>query len=111
MVTDSTIPSFFVPGTESGGAERAYERLGERARSDTGSPLRQRRIFRVHCRLDGRDRHLEVGQPAEVDGPDITAIFETGTGDRIHVYTGQGTSALRFKSVYLVTEFARSPQA
>lgn len=105
MLTN-TIPPFFVPGNETeSGAERAYLRMRERVKTDTGSPVRGRRIFGVHGRLGGRDRHLEVGQQLHEGGPEITAIFETTTGDRYHVYTGLFAPPVRLKSVYEVTDF------
>ncbi|MBJ7330851.1 MAG: hypothetical protein JHC95_13200 [Solirubrobacteraceae bacterium] len=101
-----TIPPFFVPGNAEGQpAERAYERLRDRAKRDIGANIRQRRIFALHCRFEGQDRHFQVGEPTEPDGPNVVAIFECTTGMRYHVYR-EMSPPVAFKSVYSVTEFS-----
>jgi hypothetical protein len=103
-------PSFFVPGAGTGPAEeREYRRLRECVRADTAREPRPRRIFRLACRLDGRDASIEVGRPCPADGRDVVAIFDVGGDEPYSVYTADDGSlpAMRLgKHVYSVTEFA-----
>ena len=57
---------FFIAGIAGDGQriEKAYRELREHSHSVVGSPARSRRIFKLSCRFDGRDREIEVGRPA-----------------------------------------------
>jgi hypothetical protein len=105
------VTSFFVAGLESEGAssEEAYSELRERSRLVAGCPARPRRIFRLSCRLDGRDREIEVGRPFSKDGDVVVAILDHGPFEAFCVYTDHGGMSAPARvnhPVYAVTEFS-----
>jgi hypothetical protein len=101
---------FFVAGAGHGqGAEEAYRELREHSHSVVGSPPRARRIFKLSCRLDGRDREIEVGRPLPPDGDVVAAILDHGREDAFVVHTDAAgvDGAVRVGGpVYSVTEFS-----
>ncbi len=102
--------SFFVAGIESGGgrAEKAYGELCERSLLAAGCPPRARRIFKLSCRFDGKDREIEVGRPLAERGDVVVAILDHGRFEDFRVHThgdDEGTPARVSHPVYSVTEF------
>ena len=102
---------FFVAGVESNGerAEQAYGELCERSRVVIGCPARSRRIFKLSCRLKGRDREIEVGRPLSEGGDVVVAILDHGRFAPYCVHTthaGVGMTARVEHPVYSVTEFS-----
>jgi hypothetical protein len=105
------VTSFFVAGVESRGqrAEQAYVELRERSRSVVGCPAKHRRIFKLSCRFQGRDREIQVGRPLTQDGDVVVAILDHGRFEPFCVHTddgGLGTTARVKHPVYAVTEFS-----
>jgi hypothetical protein len=104
------VTRFFVAGVESEGAraEDVYGELRERSQLDAGCPARQRRIFKLSCRLDGRDREIEVGRPLSEGGDVGVAILDHGRLEAFRVHTGVGKTppARVSHPVYSVTEFS-----
>ncbi|HEV2924265.1 MAG TPA: hypothetical protein VGW98_09550 [Solirubrobacteraceae bacterium] len=102
--------SFFVAGIESKGAraEQVYSELRERSLLDAGCPARARRIFKLSCRFDGRDREIEVGRPLSKGGDVVVAILDHGRDEAFRVHTGGGERppARVSHPVYSVTEFS-----
>jgi hypothetical protein len=102
---------FFVAGVADDGqrAEKAYRELREHSHSVVGSPARSRRIFKLSCRLDGRDREIEVGRPLPPGGDVVAAILDHGREDAFVVHTDAAGAdgAVRVGGpVYSVTEFS-----
>ncbi len=86
-----------------------YDRLREAVRVHTDRAPRARRIFSLNCRLAGRDCALEVGAADPVSGEAVLAIFDVGGDEPYSVVTaGDTPMRLHKKSVYAVTEFAKS---
>jgi hypothetical protein len=103
--------SFFVAGVASKGerAEQAYSELRERSRIVIGCPARSRRIFKLSCRLQGRDCEIEVGRPLSEGGDVVVAILDHGRFEPYCVHTnrgGVGMTARVNHPVYSVTEFS-----
>ncbi len=102
--------AFFVGGLESQGkvAESAYLALQERSHEFAGSPPRHRRIFKLSCRLEGRDTEIEVGRPLALGGEPVAAIMDHGPREDFVVHTspGKGGVGVPLHSVYSVTEFS-----
>lgn len=103
--------AFFLPGTSPGtGVEVAYRGLRERSRILAGCPATSRRIFRLSCRLDGRDCELEVGRPLRQGGHVVVAILDHGRDEAFTVHTAAATGETGVpirvrRPVYSVTEF------
>jgi hypothetical protein len=102
---------FFVAGNESqgGGGEAAYCELRERSQIVVGCPARSRRIFKLSCRFDGRDREIEVGRPLSHGNDVVAAILDHGREEAFVVHTvadGAGASVRVGRPVYAVTEFS-----
>ena len=75
---------------------------------ETGFPPNERRIWRLACRVGGRDCSIEVGQPDPVDGADVVAILDLGRHLPYGVFTTAAADApalLVGKRVYSVTNF------
>jgi len=105
------VTSFFVAGVESRGqgAEEAYGELRERSRIIVGCPATPRRIFKLSCRFQGRDREIEVGMPLSSDCDVVVAILDHGRFEPFCVHTadgGVGMTARVKHPVYAVTEFS-----
>lgn len=103
--------AFFVAGIESQGepAEVAYGELRARSQIVVGCPARSRRIFKLSCRFDGRDREIEVGRPLSHGSDVVVAILDHGREEAFVVHTadrGTGASARVRRPVYSVTEFS-----
>jgi len=105
------VTSFFVAGAqaEEVGAEEAYSQLRERSLLAAGCPASSRRIFKLSCRFDGKDREIEVGRPLSEDGEIVVAILDHGRFEPFCVYTdddGEDAPARVSHPVYSVTEFS-----
>jgi len=105
------VTSFFVAGIGSEGAcaEDAYSELRERSLLAAGCPARARRIFKLSCRFDGRDREIEVGRPLSEGGDVVVAILDHGRSEAFCVHTdlsGESAPARVSHPVYSVTEFS-----
>lgn len=108
----SSTTEFFVPGIEDAqAAEVAYAEMRAIAERDTGAVAHARRIRQIQCRLDGKDRLMQVGDTDAYEGQTVTAIFQLGRGDfTIHCQTGdvdgrRTTLVVPRKQVYDVTDF------
>lgn len=103
--------SFFLAGVGSDAAsEAAYRVLRERSEDTVGCPARSRRIFKLSCRIEGRDCEVEVGKPfPHHDGGLVSAIIDHGREEPFVVCTLGDTKdqgQLRVgRPVYSVTEF------
>jgi hypothetical protein len=104
------VTRFFVAGIESEGAraEEVYRELRERSLLDAGCPARARRIFKLSCRFDGRDREIEVGRPLSKGGDVVVAILDHGRAEafRVHTRGSKRPPARVSHPVYSVTEFS-----
>jgi hypothetical protein len=107
------VTAFFVGGSQSpnGVAEQAYQELRQRSQELAGCPARLRRIFKLSCRLDGRDRSIEVGRPLSQGGDVVAAIMDHGRDEAYVVHTAEAEGGMaapvRVRShVYSVTEFS-----
>ena len=71
---------FFLAGMESDGegAEAAYSELRKHSEIAVGCAARPRRIFKLDCRLEGRDCEIEVGRPMPHSGDVVVAILDHG---------------------------------
>lgn len=103
--------SFFVAGIDSEGAlaEDAYSELRQRSLIAAGCPANRRRIFKLSCRFDGRDREIEVGRPLLDGGDVVVAILDHGRHEPFCVHTdnaGDSAPARVSHPVYSVTEFS-----
>jgi hypothetical protein len=103
--------AFFVGGLESSLAEDAYREFSERSHELAGCPPRLRRIFKLRCRLDGRDQELEVGKGAPRGDGVVAAILDHGRHEAFVVHVtppsgGVGSSLRVPNPVYGVTEFS-----
>ncbi len=103
--------AFFVAGIESHGepAEAAYRDLRERSEIAVGCPARSRRIFKLSCRLEGRDSEIEVGRPLPSGSDVVAAILDHGREEAFVIHTtpaGTGTPVRVGRPVYSVTEFS-----
>ena len=103
--------TFFVAGIKSQGrrAEVAYHELREYSQTVVGCPARSRRIFKLSCRFDGRDREIEVGRPLSQGSNVVTAILDHGREEAFVVHTvadGAGGAVRVGRPVYAVTEFS-----
>lgn len=101
--------SFFLAGTDPDvGCEAAYRELRERSEDTIGCPARPRRIFKLSCRIEGRDCEVEVGKPFPHNGGVVSAILDHGREEPFVVCTlGEDPEdQLRVeRPVYSVTEF------
>jgi hypothetical protein len=71
------VPSFFFPGAGSPEQAEQYREAVVRFARDNGFPASPRRVFRLSHRVDGVDRHDEVGQLECQDGHEVVvAILE-----------------------------------
>ncbi len=89
-------------------AEAAYQLLSERSSADSGCPVRDTRIIKLSCRLDGEDREIEVGQPLTGDQDVVLAIFDHGRFEPYRVFSGSGDcppALITRPAVYSVTEY------
>jgi hypothetical protein len=104
------VTTFFLGGIEGGGGDvqAAYDGLCERSRIAIGCPPKSRRIFKLDCRLDGRDCEIEVGKPLPKGEGVVAAILDHGRGEVFAVHTdSRGRDVVRVgPHVYAVTEFA-----
>jgi hypothetical protein len=105
------VTHFFVAGIESDGprTEEAYSELRARSLHAAGCPARARRIFKLSCRFDGRDREIEVGKPLSKGGAVVLAILDHGRFEPFRVHTddgGKSVPACVSHPVYSVTEFS-----
>ncbi|HEY7933671.1 MAG TPA: hypothetical protein VID48_07585 [Solirubrobacteraceae bacterium] len=103
--------TFFLAGLESGDtqAEVLYDDLREQSRIAVGCPAKLRRIFKLNCRLDGRDCEIEVGRPlsASCASDVVVAILDHGREEPYLVHTDGAATPVRVgRPVYAVTEFA-----
>jgi hypothetical protein len=99
------------PGGNGGGAgedRAAYAALCERSEVAIGCPVKPRRIFKLYCRLDGRDCEVEVGKPLPSGEGVVLAILDHGREEAFAVYTdSRERDVVRVsRHVYAVTEFA-----
>jgi len=109
----SSATAFFVPGfaDDPQGGEAVYADLRAVAERDTGAVAHVRRIRQIQCRLDGKDRLMQVGDTDAYEGQTVTAIFQLGRGDfTIHCQTDdepgrRTTLVVPRKRVYDVTDF------
>jgi hypothetical protein len=77
MVDD--IPGFFFPGAASAQQAEQYREAVVRFARDNGFPATPRRIFHLEHRVDGVERHDEVGQVECQDQREVVvAILEAG---------------------------------
>lgn len=106
---DSSAPTpFFLPGVVAGGEEHEYGRLQGCAQRATGSKPVRERVQRLSCRLGGKDRTIEVGEPDPVDGAQVMAIIDLGRHLPFAVFTTADHDApalLVGERVYAVTRF------
>jgi hypothetical protein len=104
------VTPFFLAGIESGGgrAEAAYRELRERSQIAVGCPARPRRIFKLSCRLDGRDCEIEVGRPLSRGNDVVAAILDHGREEAfvVHTVDTAGAPVRIGRPVYSVTEFS-----
>jgi hypothetical protein len=105
------VTSFFVAGIDpdGAGAEEAYRDLRERSMLAVGCPARSRRIFKVSCRFEGKDREIEVGRPLSEGGEVVVAILDHGRFEAFCVHTDDGGASPPARvghPVYSVTEFS-----
>lgn len=101
-------PSFFVPGTDSRTAQKAYDALRDGVGVAAGRVTRPQRIFSIACRVSGRDCDICVGGPDPDSGDTVLAIFDAGS-HRFGVCTeGAADTPSRWldKQVYSFDEFA-----
>jgi hypothetical protein len=103
------VTSFFLAGADSDvGCEAAYRELRERSEDTVGCPARARRIFKLSCRIEGRDCEVEVGKPFPDHGALVSAILDHGREEPFVVCTlgSDAGGQLRVeRPVYSVTEF------
>lgn len=101
--------SFFVAGIEPrDDMEVAYAELRRRSQRIVGCPPRSRRIFKLGCRLEGRDCEIEVGRELP-DGSDVVAaILDHGREEAFAVHTVAEVEAPTRvgRPVYSVTDFS-----
>jgi hypothetical protein len=93
-----------------GMAEYAYEELRQQAEAATGEVSSRRRILEIEYRGGGMDRVVRIGEPGDVAGAFVAAIFQLGrdTFTIHHAQPGgvQDTPVvLNRKDVYSVAEF------
>jgi len=105
------VTRFFVAGVESEGAraEEVYNELRARSLLVAGCPANSRRIFKLSCRIDGRDREIEVGRPLSDAGEVVVAILDHGRFEDFCVHTdpaGESGPTRVGHPVYSVTEFS-----
>jgi hypothetical protein len=104
------VTTFFLAGVEpeSRHTEAAYRELCGRSQIAVGCPARQRRIFKLSCRVDGRDCEIEVGKPLPHGSDVVAAILDHGRGEAFVVHTigDAGAPVLVERPVYSVTEFS-----
>ncbi len=105
---------FFVPaaGPNAADSETAYAAICRRAAADSGIEPRQRRIFRLWSRREGRDCVTEVGRPDPIHGLTVLAILDLGRREPFVIHCGDPDdvdAAVRDHvgcHVYAVTDFA-----
>ena len=107
------VTAFFIPDVGSGGKGAAdlYAGIRSRTRSETGFEPRDRRIFRLDFRHDGKDVEAEVGMPDPILGRTVLAILDLGAHRPYVIHCGRAgedpVHILAPKPVYSVTEFGR----
>jgi hypothetical protein len=103
------VTTFFLGGIEGAGldVQAAYAELRERSQVTTGCPAKPRRIFKLDCRLDGRDCEIEVGKAMPGGEDVVVAIIDHGREQAFAVYTDSRERDLVCvgRPVYAVTEF------
>lgn len=101
--------TFFLGGIEGAGqdVQAAYAELRERSQVTTGCPAKPRRIFKLDCRLDGRDCEIEVGKRLPSGEGVVVAILDHGREQDYAVYTDNHDRDVVCvgRPVYAVTEF------
>jgi hypothetical protein len=104
------VTTFFLGGIEQrgGDVQAAYDAVCECSRIAIGCPAKSRRIFRLYCRLDGRDCEIEVGKPLPSGEGVVVAILDHGPAEVFAVHTdSRERDVVRVgRHVYAVTEFA-----
>ena len=101
-----------MPGIDAEGEEHEYGRLQRCALRATGSKPVEERIHRLSCRLGGKNRTIEVGEPDPVGGAQVMAILDLGRHEPFAVFTTadhDAPSLLVGERVYAVTAFPMSP--
>ena len=69
---------FFVPGVKSAeGAEKNIARIRKFAEKTIGTPLTEKRIFRISYQCERGEESAEVGKPECSCGEPVIAIFES----------------------------------
>ncbi|HXB64263.1 MAG TPA: hypothetical protein VNV42_05230 [Solirubrobacteraceae bacterium] len=104
---------FFIPPLpdRSPAAEQAYSELRDQAEACTGAVARERRIELVQCRVSGRDRLLQVGEPDVATGRTVAAIIQLGrstyTVHHVGAHPGEYPEplVLQRSEVYSTTDF------
>jgi len=104
---------FFIPPlpARSPEAERAYRELCDQAEAYTGAVVRNRRIELMHCRRNGRDCLLQVGEPDAVTGRTVAAIIQLGRSTyaihHVAAYPRDSSepTVLQQSKVYSITDF------
>ena len=101
---------FFLAGMESDGegAEAAYSELRKHSEIAVGCAARLRRIFKLDCRLEGRDCEIEVGRPMPDGGDVVVAILDHGREEPfvLHTLDGADPPTRVTRPVYAVTDFS-----
>jgi hypothetical protein len=103
------VKPFFLGGSNRDeDAQAAYAALRERSAIAIGCPAKSRRIFKLECRLDGRDCEIEVGKPLPSGQGIVVAILDHGREEVFAVCTDdRDRDIVRIgRHVYAVTEFA-----
>jgi hypothetical protein len=103
------VTAFFLGGRNGADdTQAAYDALRERSRIAIGCPAKSRRIFKLDCRLDGRDCEIEVGKPLPSGDGVVVAILDHGREEVFAVCTdNRQRDIVRVgRHVYAVTEFA-----
>jgi hypothetical protein len=104
------VTPFFLAGSTSDetAAEAAYSQLRERSQIAVGCAAKQRRIFKLDCRFEGRDREIEVGRPLRDGGDIVVAILDHGRDEAFAVHTRdvRDPPTRVARGVYNVTDFS-----
>jgi hypothetical protein len=102
------VTAFFLGGGNGGDDTQAeYDAVRERSRIAIGCPAKSRRIFRLDCRLHGRDCEIEVGKPLPSGEGVVVAILDHGREEAFAVcIDNRERDIVRIgRHVYAVTEF------
>ena len=86
---DKPYKRFFFPGAKPGSrrGEQLYQELSRAVRKTTGTLPKARRIYRLDCKIEGKDVQLTVGEPEPVGKDTVIAIFDLGDKERFAVCT------------------------